>query len=312
MLRDLASMVRLSPAHLSALEAGKHPFSAALVSRLSAIFNVPIGSLIGEEIPRGTLVEDWKALFDILPERDQIVLVDLARKLTNWAKTFNVGLSRKDRGQPGLIVALEGIDGLLIQRLAQAIVVELGDRTPSIVASYDHQSELWSQLRRRFEDPTQSPIERTLLFACERLLRQESTIRPALQEDRVVLSPFFAMASSVYQEVDGVGDRRLIDIIDTQVLQPDLVVLVYSSPQQAARAATKGVPGDLQFFSPYGREYEFERALSLYRNKAKQEFASRGHHVIELELGEGTQKLEASAKTVAAEIRKNVSREPPI
>lgn len=305
-LRELGQKVGLSPNHLNALETGKHPFSAALVSRLAMIFNEPVGRLVGEEIPRGSLSEEWRTLFEILPDRDQAVLVDLARKLTNWARSFSVGTARKHRGHSGLIVSFEGIDGLLLERLAKRVKAVLGSRMPAEIVSYDHHSELWQHLRGCFEDPVQSPIQRTLLFACERLLRQETAIRPALHHDQVVLSPFFSMAPSVYQEVDGVGDRRLIDIIDTLVLQPDLIVLVYSSAMHAARAATRGVPEGNQFYSPYSREVDFERASGLYR-KATEEFTSHGHTVLDFDLTgvdvrENSERLIRTAESIAAHI----------
>ncbi len=279
----LAPRIGVSPTYLNALEVGKHPFSAALVLKLSKVFGVPLSRIIGDDSARQSLSEDWKAMFEVLPRRDQAVVLDLTRKLTSWAKTIDVETTRRHRPGPGMVVSFEGIDGSLLRRLASGTKAQLAGELPTDIVSYDHQSELWRHMRARLGEQAKNPLERTLLFACECLQRQETLIRPALREDRIVLTQFFAMASTVYRELDGGSDRQLIDILESHLVKPDLVVMVYSSPAKAAEAATKGLPRGDQFYSPYSQTHEFERALEQYR-KIIDEFSGLEHAVRQIEL----------------------------
>lgn len=303
-LRQLADRVGLSLTHVNALESGKHMFSASLLLKLSGIFEEPVTALLGSEAPPDELSREWRMFFDALPRRDRLVLLDLARNLTNWSETFVLQTTRRQRRHGGLLVSLEGIDGVLLEQLARATVTALPGAASGELVSYDHCSELWQHMRTRFRDLTTSnspALERTLLFACERLQRQEAAIRPALTSNTIVLTPFFAMAPSVYQEADGIGDRRVIEIIETLLIQPDLVVVAYSSPAVAVRRATLDVPGKGRFYSPYTQLDEFERALTLHR-KASEQFSWRGHTVLELEIDDDT-RLEEQAERLAQRIQ---------
>lgn len=303
-LRHVSERMGLSIAHLNALEAGKHTFSAALLLKLSGLFGEPMGALIGSEPPRDDLSSEWSTLFDALPRRDRVVVLDLARKLANWSETFVLRTTRRPRRHAGGFISLEGIDGVLLKKLALEIISRY--EGPSSFVTYDHQSELWRHMRARFSEHASgaslaSPaLERTLLFACERLQRQQTAIRPSLSQNMLVLSPFFAMAPSVYQEADGIGDRRVIEIIESLLIQPDVVVVVYSSPYDAARRATLDVPTEDQFHSPYVHEEDFERAQTMY-GKAHDEFSSRGYIVHEFDLRDtGTTVATAADEIVEA------------
>src|SRR5262249_51341216 len=142
-------------------------------------------------------------------------------------------------------------------------------------------------------------VERTLLFACERIHRHDVQIRPMLNDGTTVLTPFFTMAPAVYQEMEGLGDRRIIDIMLGTLTQPDRVIVVYSDPKIAARRATQSTPGAGQFYSPYRRVEEFERALKLH-DKAIQEFTSRGIEVRVLEVDSGvvSEAVESEGETL--------------
>ncbi len=302
-LRHLSDRLGLSVAYLNALESGKHAFSATLLLKLSGLLEEPVGALIGSEPPRDDLHREWSMVFDTLQRRDRLVVLDLARKLASWSETFKLQTTRRTRQHRGRLVSLEGIDGVLLRRVAEEIVVRLPSEHSSRWIPYDHQSTLWGHMRDRFRmhaqgsSPLSFALERTLLFACERLQRQEVAIRPALAEDMLVLTPFFSMAPSVYQEADGVGDRRVIEIIESLLAPPDLMVIIYSPPDQAARGATLDVPNDDQFYSPYCHIEDFERAQSMH-HKACDEFTSRGYLVQEVELFDVDRQLSTAADRI--------------
>lgn len=287
----LARRLDMSVTHLTALEKGKHSFTAYLVVKLSEIFGEPLSELLRVPVfapdvaadRSSILMDDFAWFFQALPDRDRAILVDLARKFLNLTNVVEFSTPRRSR-ESGLVVSLEGIDGVLLRGLADKTMEQLQRDAPVAFIGYDHGSELWRHMRSRFRSPRQvAALERTLLFACERLARQEDRIRPALRDNMVVFSPFFAMAPIIYQAVDGVSDRRLIEIIETLLVQPDVVVIVYSSPEDAAVHATQGLPGENEFYSPYCDMGEFEKALRLHEN-AREEFVSFGYTVYDVDL----------------------------
>src|SRR5262249_50697909 len=160
-------------------------------------------------------------LFEVLTRRDRAVLLDLASKLESWSQTFKLAVERKPAHE-GRLIALEGIDGVLLHDLGERLAKHLRRRGDVTYCGDNHEGRLWRYMMQRLEqidaadpglsvDKTQV-LERTLLFACERLYRQETAVRPLLHQGHAVIAPFYTMAPAVYQELEGVGDTRFIDI----------------------------------------------------------------------------------------------------
>src|SRR6185436_20149305 len=127
-------------------------------------------------------------------------------------------------------------------------------------------------------------MERSLLFACERLQRYEAHVHSSLAGGKTVVAPFFSLASSVYQEVEGVADRRIIDIVETLLPKPDAIVLLRSDVELAAKKAVRREPRAGEFYSPYSRD-DLMTARRLYE-KAVEEYRARGYSVHVFEVGE--------------------------
>jgi thymidylate kinase/DNA-binding XRE family transcriptional regulator len=279
-LDHVADRLGISVAHLNALEAGRYSFSAAMVLKLAAVFGVAPGALLGPDPPDDLPTQEWKRLFDALARRDRVVLLDLARRLASWSDTFALQTARRTPREQGRLISLEGIDGALLYELGQRLAERMRPHADVVHCWYDYESDLWRYMMSRFDQLEGSPhqiFERTLLYACERLHRQEAGIRPMLSQNKVVVAPFFTMAPGVYQEMEGVGDRRVIDIVEALLLQPDRIIVVQSDPEVAARRAVRNPPGRGEFYSPYGA-VEFQRAQALY-GKAIEEFTARGYDV---------------------------------
>ncbi len=279
-LQYVARSLELSVPHVSALESGQYTFSAALVEKLVKLFQRPLSVFLVEDFVPDTLAAEWQVMFGTLPDRDRWVLLDLARKITSWRgpRVVDVQDPASAARHPGRLVALEGIDGEHLQRLGAQLVASSREGSATL-CSHDYRTNLWRYIIEHSAklDRKKTPyraLERTMLFACERLLRNESCVEPALRSGQTVVAPFFSMAPYVYQEMEGSNDRRIADLVEALLPKPDVVVLLRSDPVVAAKKAVRQVPKSGQFYSDYGRD-QLRRAASLYE-KSVEELRGRG------------------------------------
>jgi thymidylate kinase len=130
---------------------------------------------------------------------------------------------------------------------------------------------------RRFAEMEESPhraFERTLLYACERLQRQETRIRPALREGGLIVTHYFSLAPVVFQQMEGLMDTTVARAIANVLLEPDVVVFFKCDPRMAAGRAVSCRPGKGQFFSPYSGVDRFRKAQELYEAQMEEVRAS--------------------------------------
>jgi transcriptional regulator with XRE-family HTH domain len=278
---DLAHRLGISPAQLNGLENGRYSFSAALILDLARTLGEPVTALLAADPPHVKDADEWARLYEALSHRDRLVLVDLGKRLADWSRTIDRPHAPRPDDSSGRLISLEGIDGVLLREVGEKLEKLDLRRNRVVHCWYDHGSPLWQYMMQRSEamddaDPHRV-LERTLLFACERLYRQQTAVRPALAAGCKVFTPFYTMAPTVYQEMEGVGDTRFIHIIESMLYKPDLIIVVRSDPAIAARRAVRGRPGEGQFYSPYGVR-DLARALALYEG-AIQEFGARGFEV---------------------------------
>jgi len=290
-LADLSQRLGVSVSHMKALEAGRYSFSASMLVLLSETFKRPVHAFLPETQRPESLVGEWEELRGALLPRDLRVLIEMGRKLVDW-NPRPVAASSKETTE---VISLEGIDGTILKEVADKVVSKHGTATePVSCVWYDFDDPMTKHLVDRIlamrsvtnpdaEIRINHAFEKTLLFACERLQRQQTRIRPALQQGHSVITPFFTMAAGVYYEVDGSVDRRAVESIETQLLKPDLVVVIDSDPSEAARRASVKLPllkGT--FYSPYEHVDQFKEAMSVYE-KMSEEFMNRGYHVLRLD-----------------------------
>ena len=281
-LAELGDRLGMSVPHVKSLESGVYSFGAPLLSSLAHTFGEPIARFVGPD-PRPTGArEEWGTLFDAVSERDRTLLLDMARRFGELTDTTSGG------GGAARLIALEGIDGALLRLVGQ----RLSSLLDAEHCDHDYDNELWRYMMRHLEAKSsgtpdrRAAFQRTLLFACERVHRQEDRVRTALSEGRSAVIPFSAMASSVYQEAEGVGDRKLIDILETLILKPDVILIVHSSPVEATRKAVLRRPeNEDEFYSAFQRPEDFARAQELYQERVADEFAARGYCVRKVDAG---------------------------
>jgi len=299
----LADDLGISVAQLNSLEAGRYSFSASMILRLARRLCVPVTSLLGADSAIDDLATEWSSLFNALPPRDRVLLNDLGRRLASWPRTMAQKYEQRPTPGQGRLISLEGIDGVLLGQLGERLAAQMLPRGAAVYCTYDHQSALWQHMMRRFKDAdgtSSDPhhvFERTLLFSCERIHRQEAVIRPHLQAERTVITPFFFVAATVYQQMEGISDLRIIDIVESLLVKPDLIIFLESDPHIAARRASRTHPGQGQFYSPYNSE-QLAHTQRLYQ-KTCGEFEARGHQVV---------MVEAKDEVVSDELVRHVDR----
>ncbi len=267
-LESLAQKLGISAPHLKSLESGRYSFSASLMCKLAAALGRKVEAFLprGPQRPIDPGRREWETLYEMLTSRDRTAVLQLGRTLSG-----NTGLSllqtwKRLAVRTGCLVSLEGIDGVVLNALGEALMARIASAgKEGVASSYDFDSALWKFMVERFQTIAPDPVhafERTLLYACERLSRQEQQIRPSLQKGAVVVTRFYALASVAYQHLEQLNDTTLLDAVDGFLLEPDLVVLVESDPAAAADRAVPHRPGTDQFYSPYRGTAAFQEAQS--------------------------------------------------
>lgn len=304
-LEQLAPKLEISGSHLKALESGRYSFSAGLLTRLAMAFQKPLAAFLPAEFGpvREEVKTTWERLFDALTVRDRNAVLELARMLAGGGQESLLKCWKQLSTQAGCLVSLEGIDGVLLDRISDRLLELMGnDTSPPAASRYDFDSELWQFMVRRFREMTVAPFnafERSLLYACERLHRQEREVRRLLAEGRTVITHFFSLAPQVYQQIERLMDTSAIQAIGGFLLEPELIVVVDSDPGKASGRATRGIPGPEQFYSPYRGVESFTAARKLHATAAR-EAEKRGIPV--MFISEGT-----SVNQMAADIHARIT-----
>lgn len=295
-LAELSERLDVSVSHLKALESGRYSFTVSMLVSLAETFKRSTHAFLPITSPRESQLGEWIELHGALLNRDRAMLTELGRKLVGWSDAPITEPQRPSdlQGARTKLIALEGIDGVVLRDLGKALVTKLGKTShQASLVWYDFEDPLTQHLVDRIRIITSATdvdralqhshaYEKTLLFACERLQRQETRVRTELSRGFSVITPFFTMAAGVYQKVDGTWDQRVVEAIESLLLRPDLVVVVDSDPALAASRATLKTPLRGEFYSPYEKVDQFDAALRLYLTMC-QEFKNRGYRVLHID-----------------------------
>ncbi len=280
-LVELAERLNISPAHLKSLESGRYNFNATLLAHLARELERPVQAFFREPYrpPDDSDRQQWLEMYDALPNRERNALFNVGKRILEWSDDMVIEFWRRLTSGRGFLLSLEGIDGVLMAQVSDRLARRL-NRTPNfpfagkvVECWYQYGSTIWTFLFERFSELKQHDggknysraFERTLLFACERLQRQETQIKPHLEHGRMVITPFFYLAPRVYQWLEGVKDPTIVQAVANFLVVPDLIIILESDPDLAARRATMRRPGGDQFFSPYEYPEEFARAQEAHR-----------------------------------------------
>ena len=149
----------------------------------------------------------------------------------------------------GIVVAFEGGEGCGKSTQAKILLRKLHQQNiPAILVHEPGGTALGNKIRNlltRKQDYPISPQAELLLFSASRAQLVSEIVRPALEEDKVVICDRFAHSTFVYQ---GYGRELNLSIVAainnlaTQNLGPDLTILLDIPPEQGL--ARKQCPQD--------------------------------------------------------------------
>ncbi len=145
----------------------------------------------------------------------------------------------------GILIAIEGIDGSGKSTLAKNLYQELHNQNiPVVLTKEPGGSQLGRQLRTILQTQTVPlcPQAEYLLFAADRAQHFTEVIIPNLRASKIVISDRMADSSLVYQGHGRGLDLELIRTVNAfamQAIQPDLVLYLRISPEQAMERLRK-------------------------------------------------------------------------
>jgi dTMP kinase len=141
---------------------------------------------------------------------------------------------------PGLFVTIEGIDRSGKSTQAGRLAEALGDE--ALLVREPGGTPAGERIRDLLKDPAieLDPRSEALLFAAARAELVTAVIKPALANNKVVVSDRYLDSSLAYQgHARGLGEAevRRINEWATAGLEPDLTILLRIDPQDAAARA---------------------------------------------------------------------------
>lgn len=141
-----------------------------------------------------------------------------------------------DRPYPGLLIAIEGIDGAGTTTQVARLAASLAADGVVAVATREPSDGPVGRLLRAMLAGRHAPVDATtmsLLFAADRADHIAREVAPALARGEVVVSDRWYHSSLAYQGTD--EDRSWIAVLNRRALVPDLTVVLTVDPEVAAR-----------------------------------------------------------------------------
>jgi dTMP kinase len=139
----------------------------------------------------------------------------------------------------GLFITFEGGEGCGKSTQSRLLLKKLEQQNIPVVLTHEPGgTALGNELRRtlkRKEGSSISPQAELFLLAASRAQLVAEVIRPALEEDKVVLCDRFTHSTMVYQGYGRGLDFTAIKMVNnmaTRYLNPDLIILLDISPEQ--------------------------------------------------------------------------------
>ena len=131
----------------------------------------------------------------------------------------------------GLLVVLEGIDGVGKSSALRMIQTAVGDLTGELVLSREPTDGPWG--RRLRESATTGRLslrEELELFTRDRRQHVEEIIRPGLERGALVLLDRYYLSTGAYQGARGADPEAVLALNETFAPAPDLVLLLDCDP----------------------------------------------------------------------------------
>jgi dTMP kinase len=156
-----------------------------------------------------------------------------------------------------MLISLEGIDGSGKSSLHESLALLLGDYSP-VMTREPGSTWIGDQVRRAIAEQS-DPIAEALLFVADHAAHLREVVRPALADNRLVITDRYIDSRFVYQEASLQGcmpdpEKWLDDVHAGWTIMPDLTFLLVL-PVETALSRTKS----------RGSAEHFEKAETLKR-----------------------------------------------
>jgi dTMP kinase len=163
-------------------------------------------------------------------------------------------------GPPGLLVAIEGIDGAgkstQVKRLATALDAD-GYGT---VRTFEPTNGVWgSKLRQSASTGRLSPRDEFETFVKDRREHVENLIKPSLAAGKIVLIDRYYFSSMAYQGARGIDPEEIQRENEAFAPRPDLLVILEIAPRGGVTRVNARGKGDL-----FEREDDLARAAAIF------------------------------------------------
>jgi dTMP kinase len=146
--------------------------------------------------------------------------------------------------RPGVLLALEGIDGCGKSTQAELLATALREEGLEVVLTCEPtDGPLGKQIREYFQGPTRylSPKEELNLFMADRREHLDEVIEPALAAGKIVVTDRYYYSSVAYQGALGLDPDRILAQNEALAVRPDLAVIL-TLPVTKALARLAGTP----------------------------------------------------------------------
>lgn len=179
------------------------------------------------------------------------------------------------KNYPGILIAVEGIDGSGKSTLCTALATALQAFRPVVLTREPGGTALGRAQRQVLSNlPQTTPLAQFLLFAADRAEHIEKIIKPALQRGDIVISDRLADSSYAYQGIAQGVNTEKISLVNNWVMQgikPNRTIfLSIDSHIAAQRLGARGT--DLNTFE---KESILQKAAEgfkqLYTNRIDQD-----------------------------------------
>ncbi|MFD9422335.1 MULTISPECIES: dTMP kinase [unclassified Streptomyces] len=194
----------------------------------------------------------------------------------------------------GLLVVVEGPGGVGKSTVTALVARLLRDEGRTVLATREPTDTSLGDLARHGTDEYQGTAM-ACLIAADRYKHGE-VIRPALERGDIVVCDRYVASSLALQCMDGV-DREFVWLLNTGVIQPDLVIMMGGNPDAIeARLTARGA------HSRYERAEGSSRVECAYFIEAGKFLRDKGHRVLDVD-ATGVDAEDVALRVVAAVTR---------
>ncbi len=140
---------------------------------------------------------------------------------------------------PGLFVTFEGTEGAGKSTLIRAVADQL-PRTKTVVTREPGGTEVAERIRLVILEEAMDPWTELFLYEAARAEHLAKTVRPALQQGKIVLCDRFTDSTLAYQSfARGLPWKKVesLNQIATQGIEPDLTILLDIDPAEGLKRA---------------------------------------------------------------------------